>query len=428
MISILLIFITSFFIHIFLGIYILLQKSKGRATSFFVVSIILIGLMDLSGIVIQLMHDENVVVLLYKFSTIFSLFHILFTTFFIIEFTALLSLKKIHYILSLVPLVIFSVIIIMAPKFVDFMHYKNTWRFSQIEAGKLYIFSIYWIYYGVSLLLSIILLIQFYKRSVSIKLKRQSLIILTTYCITSILLICYMVLIIHIFSLIQYSIPGEGSLFFIIWGIGATVAILRYRFLSLNPNLVSDEILENIDELVFLINSKLQILYINDAVKSLFNNSIEIESIISDYIRESVNIAKEINTLMDGEVADFSSRIHFDVGKEEYLVDTKFKIIKDSFNDTVGILIIGKEVKEVKQLQHIYHITKREAEIIQHIIMATPNKDIAVMLDITENTLKRHVTNIYNKLNINNKVELINLLKDFNIIPEKKAERTVLLI
>ena len=55
------------------------------------------------------------------------------------------------------------------------------------------------------------------------------------------------------------------------------------------------------------------------------------------------------------------------------------------------------------------------------------NKDMAKKLDIAETTLKRHITNIYNKLSVNNKVELINLLKDFNIIPEKDAERRVVI-
>jgi DNA-binding CsgD family transcriptional regulator len=36
--------------------------------------------------------------------------------------------------------------------------------------------------------------------------------------------------------------------------------------------------------------------------------------------------------------------------------------------------------------------------------------EIAKELNITENTLKTHITSFYNKLGINNKVELINII------------------
>ncbi|MBN2771423.1 MAG: helix-turn-helix transcriptional regulator [Spirochaetes bacterium] len=37
-------------------------------------------------------------------------------------------------------------------------------------------------------------------------------------------------------------------------------------------------------------------------------------------------------------------------------------------------------------------------------------RQISSELDISENTLKTHVTNAYNKLGINNKIEMMNLL------------------
>ena len=81
----------------------------------------------------------------------------------------------------------------------------------------------------------------------------------------------------------------------------------------------------------------------------------------------------------------------------------------------------------MKQLKAMYKITEREVQIVQHLCEGHTNKDTADILEITENTLKTHITNIYNKLNVNNKVELMNLLKDFHLIPEKTADRIVLL-
>ena len=61
-------------------------------------------------------------------------------------------------------------------------------------------------------------------------------------------------------------------------------------------------------------------------------------------------------------------------------------------------------------------------EIIQYLISGYSYNDI------TENTLKRHITNIYNKLGVDNKIQLMNLLKEFNLIPEQKADKTVFLL
>lgn len=100
-------------------------------------------------------------------------------------------------------------------------------------------------------------------------------------------------------------------------------------------------------------------------------------------------------------------------------MDAKFKIIKDKFNDLAGYLIIAKEVREVKQLKEIYKITNREASIIQHIISGQTNHEIADELFISERTVKAHITNIFNKLVVDNRIQLIMLLKEYDLIPSQ---------
>lgn len=38
------------------------------------------------------------------------------------------------------------------------------------------------------------------------------------------------------------------------------------------------------------------------------------------------------------------------------------------------------------------------------------NKEIASILDISENTVKTHISNVYKKLNINYRIELMNFI------------------
>ena len=53
------------------------------------------------------------------------------------------------------------------------------------------------------------------------------------------------------------------------------------------------------------------------------------------------------------------------------------------------------------------NLTKRELEILQHIVSGQSNKEIAVQLDLSVNTVAVHRANIMDALNIHNTAELV---------------------
>lgn len=57
-----------------------------------------------------------------------------------------------------------------------------------------------------------------------------------------------------------------------------------------------------------------------------------------------------------------------------------------------------------------YNLTDREFEIISYLVEGKKNNEIAEQLFISQNTVKSHVRNVYRKLGINNRIELIKLL------------------
>jgi DNA-binding NarL/FixJ family response regulator len=57
-----------------------------------------------------------------------------------------------------------------------------------------------------------------------------------------------------------------------------------------------------------------------------------------------------------------------------------------------------------------YHLTSREVEIIKLLIKGIPYKIISAELEISEKTVSKHVSNIFGKVAVNNKVELMNKL------------------
>lgn len=64
-------------------------------------------------------------------------------------------------------------------------------------------------------------------------------------------------------------------------------------------------------------------------------------------------------------------------------------------------------IKSKKELAIIEELSNQETKIKKHIIDGKSNKEIAEELFISLNTVKTHITNIYNKLNVSNRKELI---------------------
>lgn len=53
-----------------------------------------------------------------------------------------------------------------------------------------------------------------------------------------------------------------------------------------------------------------------------------------------------------------------------------------------------------------YHLTEREVEVLSLVAHGITNKEIAISLAITENTVKNHLCNIMEKLHLQNRVQL----------------------
>jgi two-component system nitrate/nitrite response regulator NarL len=53
-----------------------------------------------------------------------------------------------------------------------------------------------------------------------------------------------------------------------------------------------------------------------------------------------------------------------------------------------------------------YNLTLRELEVIDSVTQGLPNREIAKTLSISEETVKRHLTNIFNKVGMSNRLEL----------------------
>lgn len=91
-------------------------------------------------------------------------------------------------------------------------------------------------------------------------------------------------------------------------------------------------------------------------------------------------------------------------------------IIKDHLNNILSSIIKSKTDYEIKNIKakylKQYNLSKRETEILKLLINGSSNNEISEILCISTSTVKKHVYNIFNKIGINSRLELIKFVKN----------------
>jgi DNA-binding CsgD family transcriptional regulator len=193
--------------------------------------------------------------------------------------------------------------------------------------------------------------------------------------------------------------------------------IKKYRFIAVTPDFINRDITENIEEGIILLDPDLKIIFTNRTAQRLLNvedtGSIELQNFVS----EKHILNNELSKLIRTDDISFRTRINF-IQREtdqKIPVDLKVKKVIDNYNDISGFLIIASRAKDIEHLKALYKITGRELEVIRQLVVGKTNKEISDFLKISMRTIDAHVANIYSKLLIKNRIELINFLSGFNI-------------
>ena len=98
------------------------------------------------------------------------------------------------------------------------------------------------------------------------------------------------------------------------------------------------------------------------------------------------------------------AQIHTDIG-QEISNDTTMRNTADT--DSVVLQITAQKKTGIHEFASIYALTRRETEITQLIIQGKSNAMIAGELFISETTVKKHVSNIFDKTGVSRREELI---------------------
>lgn len=82
-----------------------------------------------------------------------------------------------------------------------------------------------------------------------------------------------------------------------------------------------------------------------------------------------------------------------------------YRIYIENESNAHGKISIGMATEK-------YYLTKREQEMLRFIMQGCSNDEICKIAVISNNTLKKHVLNLYRKIGVKNRVQLFKLIKE----------------
>lgn len=112
-----------------------------------------------------------------------------------------------------------------------------------------------------------------------------------------------------------------------------------------------------------------------------------------EYLLKAVDIGVNGYILKDSESAELKKAIKNIVDGENY--------IQPSLIPALNSRLINRDVDKEK----IDSLTKRELEVLVQVANGMFNKEIATSLDISERTVKNHISNIFKKIEVNDRTQ-----------------------
>lgn len=113
-----------------------------------------------------------------------------------------------------------------------------------------------------------------------------------------------------------------------------------------------------------------------------------------------------INATNFGETAEFILNL-----LKEHLSIACSRIIKDQFRTIQEKEVASLGINPEDKYRVMYNLTKRECEVLMYLLEDKSTTQICDDMIISINTLKKHIANLYKKLKVSSRVQLIQKLK-----------------
>lgn len=112
-----------------------------------------------------------------------------------------------------------------------------------------------------------------------------------------------------------------------------------------------------------------------------------------EYLINAIDIGVDGYILKDSKSSDLKNAIRIIINGENY--------IQPNLIPTLNNYLVNKNIDDEK----IHSLTKRELEVLIQIANGMLNKEIATNLNISERTVKNHISNIFKKINVSDRTQ-----------------------
>ena len=136
-----------------------------------------------------------------------------------------------------------------------------------------------------------------------------------------------------------------------------------------------------------------------EVLEDIKNKNIETKILILtvhneiEYLLRAVDIGVDGYILKDSESAELKKAINYIYNGENY--------IQPSLIPVLNSRLVNRNLDKEK----IDSLTKRELEVLIQVAYGMFNKEIANILDISERTVKNHISNIFKKIDVNDRTQ-----------------------
>ncbi|MGV7930502.1 MAG: LuxR C-terminal-related transcriptional regulator [Spirochaetota bacterium] len=285
-----------------------------------------------------------------------------------------------------------------------------------VPAFDLWLFYVFMANYLLYYIISVVILLRWRAQTESRREKKQALLVALSITFTILLynLEPYVLPLFTPYRTLVIS-PNMG----IVWITGLWIAITRYRFLSFTPEFVSREIFEQVDRSIVLLGRDRRIAAINRTGASLIGVAPEraIGRQMEEFMPDGQNLRHWLDRLEKGRKRAISTALvlrNHDGGTT--MMRYHFSLLKDRFGDLMGFLLIGREAQSLERVRSEFSLSHRELDILRHVVAGLTGREIAALSNITPRTVKAHVASIYHKLGIENRIQLMRLVRRFDTI------------
>ena len=200
------------------------------------------------------------------------------------------------------------------------------------------------------------------------------------------------------------------------WVLAMVIAMERYRFMNLVPQVVTDEILRTTDEIVLLVNADGHVVFANPSARSFAatlrssrrdtDDTRSLPDALEEILREASKLPAR-----SGDRSDDDHDVIHTVVVDSRPHRLRYRPLYDRFDDPLGVLIMGSHLHSLNDARNHYRLTDRESQVLEYLMTGWTCGRIADTLDIAERTVKAHVSAIYEKTGSSNRVELLNLVR-----------------